>query len=820
MNIIYGGCFCFGIGLYIVLQTNLLTAVSLTVAVILLFLALFLGIVLREKKYFWLRNLFLLCFFLLLGIVNGLRAEPSAAERLQPYFGREVIFTGALEPLNFKERNEYISCVLQCRQLQCGSVVKEFDGRVRVSLNKKEISGRQQLFYHPIVVRGMFTQLQDFRNPGSFQGEIYNRVHNLGGRLQKARVVAVNKPAEENVFGRENKFSLAKLYSWLDWDCCQTRLAVTNWRLRQLLQQKLGDRHGALLSSMLLGGSSALQEETRDIFTANGLSHLLSVSGTHLLLLAGFLLTVLRPIAPTKCKLLATLCLCFYALLCGLKPPVLRALVMSTVLLYGGQGGRRGSMLGLTALVLLTFKPLWLLDLSFQLSFGAAAGLIWLLPACQRLCPQWLPQPLTECLGVTLAAQLATLPLLIENFHQLSLISLVSNLLLTPVLEIIALVAILGLLCVGCGTFLSWCGIFAACSKFLGDIFFNISNFLLAQILVQGNFFGRLPYSQIVVGELPVVCVFLYYVTLGIWADVDCLQFFSNRERRALLFCLTAIILALQLWPQFVRQPLTAYFLDVGQGDCVVLVTPEKQIVVYDTGGLLGLDTGKSIVAPFLRSLGTDKVDKLILSHYDYDHVGGAVGLLQQTRVQELVLPQEIIDENNFQLAANIVQAAENIGTKIIFAEQVKCCQLDDASTMNLLVPTCGEKFVTGNDASTIALVQNIYGSILLTGDLSSEKEELLDVGQVTVFKAGHHGSKNSNSTKFLQQIRPQLTVISCGLTNRYGHPHAETLERLANSGSTILRTDLQGCVKIELGEKLHCYEYRQNNFCELQVAN
>lgn len=825
MDIIYSGSFCFGMGLYMVLQTEFLADVSLLPVAFLLLAALFLGITIKKEKYFLLHNLFLLCFFLLLGVTSGLRVEPSAAQRLQPYFEKEIILQGRLEPLNFKEQNGSISCILQCSQLQVGSKVKSFDGRIRLSLKKEELFGSrqnaaQEIFSRELAVQGTLKRLRDFRNPGSFQGELYNRLHNLGGRLYKARIITLTKqPAQ---FAQENIFAQGSV--WLDWEQWQQSLTIANWRLRQILQQKLGDEHGALLSSMLLGGSNALAEETREIFTANGLSHLLSVSGTHLLLLAGFLMAVVSKIAPTKRKLLVTLCLCLYALLCGLKPPVLRALMMSTVFLYGGSGGRRGSMLCLTALMLLTVKPLWLLDISFQLSFGAAAGLIWLFPACQRLCPQWLPQPLTECIAVTLAAQLATLPLLAVNFHQVSLISLISNLVLTPILEVIALAAILGLAFCVCGKLFAGLALFTTVSDFLSDMCFGSSQFLLAQVLVQGKFLGSLPYSSIVIGSVPLFCVLLYYLGLGIGADVACLQFLRNWERKAFLCFIVAIIFATQIWAQLSAQPLTAYFLDVGQGDCVVLATPKRQVMVYDTGGLAGLDTGKRLAAPFLRSLGKNKIDLLFLSHYDYDHVGGAVGLLQQVEVQELVLPQETPDENNLPLAKNIMQTAQSRGTKIIMAEQGKVWQPDETTSLNLLVPAGFEQnnpqALSGNDASTILLLQNIYGSILLTGDLGSDKEALLDVGKVTVFKAGHHGSKNSNSAELLQEIQPQITVISCGADNRYGHPHTEALARLQNAGSKILRTDVQGCVKIELGEKLRCFAYAQNGWQELQVDN
>ncbi|MBR4847582.1 MAG: DNA internalization-related competence protein ComEC/Rec2, partial [Phascolarctobacterium sp.] len=506
---------------------------------------------------------------------------------------------------------------------------------------------------------------------------------------------------------------------------------------------------GALLCGMLLGGSVGLREELREVFTANGLAHLLSVSGTHFALLAGFLLLVLRPLPVKVRKIVVLVLLCAYALLCGLKPPIVRALCMSAVLLFGGSGATRGNLLCLTGMVLLCFRPAWLLDVGFQLSFGAVAGLIWLYPKLRGYFCHYLPAILGEAMAVTMAAQLAVLPLLVTYFHQLSVISVVSNILLVPVLELATILTMIG---VACDFVLP-----------LGETFIGLAAWLVEQVLVQAKFLASLPFSTVVVGSLPLYCAVLYYFALAIWADIPCLQFVRNRERKLLLGVIGTFLFGTLLWKHFAPIQFTVYFLDVGQGDCAVIHTPERKVIVIDTGGLKNYDTGIRVLVPFLHSLGESKVDVLLLSHYDYDHAGGVEALVRNMSVERIILPSA--DTSNEMEAALLrkgkfysVERA-SVGKKYEFGGTVL-------------------EIVDVKEVSTVASLTYGKHSMLFTGDINSSQEKALkNLEQFDVLKVAHHGSKHSSSLKFLEQVSPKVAVISVGTGNGYGHPHEETLE-------------------------------------------
>ncbi|WP_405382448.1 DNA internalization-related competence protein ComEC/Rec2 [Phascolarctobacterium sp.] len=677
----------------------------------------------------------------------------TGGELTDSYYGSNVVLEGRVEPASVKVGEGYTSIILDCNSITQGNLCRAYSGRVRLGLkDSKNLPKTGSL-----LVSGTLVPLTTLRNPGCFDGELYNRINNFKGRLKNAKLLA----AQANC-------------TW------QEKLQLANLELRQRLQQGMGTQSGTVLSGMLLGGSGVMEDEVRNIFAINGISHVLAVSGTHLLLLAGLLRAVLGvlPVASWVRKTMIIVVLACYALLCGLKPPIVRAFLMSSVLLVGGTGAARGRLLCLAASAMLLVKPLWFYDIGFQLSFAAAAGLLWLLPKCQRLLPETVPDFLREGIAVTLAAQLATLPLTIGYFHVLTPYAIISNIVLLPLLEMAAFLGLLGLLLP------------------FGQMLLQAADFLMQAILVQGTWLATLPGSSIVIGCLPLWCGLVYYAFLLLWAYLPAVQFFTLKERGLLLFALGMVLTGMLAWQQLRPQPLTAYFLDVGQGDCLVVTGSNGRTLVYDTGGLKGLDTGSRVISPFLRSLGKGKVDTLVLSHYDFDHAGGAAGLLKQLQVDEVVLPKQVLDKESVALFQSITAALQAQGSKVTVVREGLCWDLGECAVAQVVaVP---EQAVTGNDASTVLGIYSPHGSLLATGDLGSEGESAYRWQQHTVLKAGHHGSKGSSSEAFLAQVRPQYVVISCGTGNAYGHPHQETLQRLQDIGSKILRTDEDECVVIE----------------------
>lgn len=684
----------------------------------------------------------------LMGLLAGLRAPLPPALSLQDYWQQTVQVYGSIEPLSVKEHDYGTSLILDCQQLYLGQQSLPYEGKLRVSLREK-VPPTGKLW-----LRGTLQPLQVLHNPGSWDSDRWNYVHGLGGRLQKAQLVEA----------RPDRGLLHRLEAW-------------NVQLRQLLLDHVPGEKGRLLGNMVLGGSGGLSTEVYESFVNNGLVHLLSVSGSHLVLLTSFLQLCFGRLPAALGRPLIFLLLLAYGLLCGLQPPVLRALAMSMVLLWGGRDAAKGMILCLTAVFMLIFKPLWLYEIGFQLSFVTVAGLIWLYPKIKIYCCEYLPTVIGEGMAITLAAQLAALPWSIGYFHQLSLVSLISNVLLVPLLELAMLLTILGLALVV---------LLPDCSWLLSP-----ATWILQQTLVQGLVLARLPLATITIGCLPLWCAVFYYLLLALWVDLPVFQFLRNEERRLSLLgsalLLTLVLLVRSFWPQ----PLTIYFMDVGQGDGAVILTPSRQVIVIDTGGLKNYDTGSRIVVPLLRSLGNSRVDLLVLTHGDYDHLGGAAGLARNLEVEQVLLP--LLPEADKE--APILAQVPPKRTRRIGEEH--CFNFGEVQLRLLPAPKDAAQH-SPNYSSYVLLLTYRGQRVLFTGDIDQERERsLTGIGPCQVLKVAHHGSKSSSCSEFLQQVQPQLAIISSGLGNSYGHPHEEVVARLQQCGAKVLRTDHLGAIKL-----------------------
>ena len=812
INYIYIGTLLFILGCYGSLEWWQLNNYN----IFLLCFVIVLLVSLRVKRLYKFWSVSICGIFFLLGAWAGSNTPPNPAKELQPYFQQEVLAYGSIAPESVKRYSYGTSFVLKCEALYVKKASSDFQIEAlqeeNTFLNLQEASETEKEFFKidyrqnlrvftknkalpqmgKVWCSGELLPLNSLRNPGGFDGESWNYLQGLGGRLRKAKV---------NVASEDGSL----------WD----KLAVFNLRLRERILEVASGESGALLCGMLLGGSAGLSDEVREAFSANGLAHLLSVSGTHFALLAGFLLLVLRPLPIKVRKIVVFVLLCAYALLCGLKPPIVRALCMSTVLLFGGSGAARGNLLCLTAIVVLCFRPAWLLDVGFQLSFGAVAGLIWLYAKLKGYFCHYLPAILGEAIAVTMAAPLVVLPFLVAYFHQLPLISLVSNILLVPILELATILTMVG---VACDFVLP-----------LGETFIGLAAWLVEQVLVQAKFLASLPFSTVVVGSMPLFCSVLYYFGLAIWVDLPCLQFLRNRERKLFLGMLGALLFGTVLWKHFASIPFTAYFLDVGQGDCAVIHTPERKVIVIDTGGLKNYDTGSRVLVPFLRSLGESKVDALLLSHYDYDHTGGAEALARNMKIERIILPKAdttseveaaLLRKGKFDLVerASVGRKYEFDGTVLEIVDVPVWENNNKQENNSKMKSEEVERTSTAknrNKGCTVASVRCGKHSLFFTGDISASRERVLkNLSQYDVLKVAHHGSKNSSSLEFLGHVRPKVAVISVGIGNSYGHPHKETLQRLGSVGSKVLRTDELGTIKLIFDETaIECFGYIDNKF-------
>lgn len=558
----------------------------------------------------------------------------------------------------------------------------------------------------------------------------------------------------------------------------------------------------AILFGTLFGGYTDIPKSVVKDFSTTGLVHILSVSGTHIALVAGAILWVGRAAGLSRmaAAVTASLAVLLYGLLAGFTPPVLRSAAMGiislTAVVFGREKDAR-TALALSALVMLVFTPGLIYDLSFQLSFAATAGLVLLCPPLTQRLEQRLPSWLAAGLAVTLAAQLSVLPILAWYFNSLSLSAFIANIVLLPAIEIIVIVGLAGTL-----TAQVWppggLVILASCGSAISIIVFLTSAL------------AALPASSVYLPPFGSTFSIIYYLML-LWyfgykpASLPELTYLYRRSTKLqgfLVACIAVSFIFYIYWPR----PVAVHFIDVGQGDAALITTPHGRAILVDAGGVsgeTGFDIGERVVAPYLKHYGVLSLDYLVLTHGHQDHAGGAAAVAATFPVKNILLAAE----PHSPAITSLIAVKNNQGFIPAYAGQ---SVILDGVTLQVAHAAAGGgegKGKGGNEASTVVRVAYGEHSFLITGDLTAAEEKNMvgrGLGQSTVLKVAHHGAKSSSTQEFLQAAQPAFAVISAGYNNRYGHPHNETLKRLEANRVPYFRTDLQGAVVFRTdGKKL-----------------
>ncbi len=547
-----------------------------------------------------------------------------------------------------------------------------------------------------------------------------------------------------------------------------------------------GDTAG-FLTAILTGDKSGLSEEGSAALSEAGLYHILAVSGMH----CGFLLALVTFLTGRHRRRLTALCalplLAFYAALTGGSPSVLRACVMLAFLLAAPIFHRDSD--GPTALfsalfLILLANPFAAASISLQLSFAAMAGILFLTPRLYRLLLNGkkrnrVPRFLAAGFSATMGALVFTVPLSGWYFGTLTLISPLSNLLC---LWAASGVFLLGLLTVLIGFI---------CLP-LAKLIAVVPTLLARYILTAAGLLAKIPYHAAYFANpyLKYWLLFVYLLFLAAW-----LYRKAPRRKYALAAILTCLTLALtvKLGEWRYHADLDIKVLDVGQGQCVLLASGGEFTLVDCGSGNSWYGPG-DIASQHLRAMGCWKLGRLILTHYDSDHINGVRSLLARMDVDTLLVP-ELADDGP---GGEILELARAHGVTVKAVEDE--INLSIGCAVLTVLPPVGER--EDNERGLSVLASAGEKDILITGDMDGATErkllETYDLSDIEVLVAGHHGSKYSTSNDLLDALAPETACISVG-SNSYGHPADETLRRLAEYGCAIYRTDMQGSIHLSL---------------------
>ncbi|ADU29840.1 DNA internalization-related competence protein ComEC/Rec2 [Evansella cellulosilytica] len=561
--------------------------------------------------------------------------------------------------------------------------------------------------------------------------------------------------------------------------------------IERLINIEEGDT-SALMVALVYGDRSYLTEERVKTYRQLGIIHLLAVSGLHIGLITLSLFYFFCRIGLTKEKtsLILILILPVYIVIAGGAPSVIRASIMCMLVLLAtvvNQKMKVIDLLSILCIVLLIINPFYIFHLGFQLSFLTSFSLI----LSQSLLND--TNKIFTLFKVTFIAQLVSMPLILYHFYEISLLSVVINLIFIPFISMWILPL----------SFLTV--IFQLLFPPLSHVTFYIASTSLSFSHKVLDVASKWKWDMLVFGQPSIYILVLLYAFI-----ILCLVSFEKKI--VILKWISSSLLIGVLSFQYFQPYFYAFaeltILDVGQGDAIVITLPRSKITyLVDTGGYVSwgeersntvYGPGKYVIEPYLKGKGIKKIDKLILTHGHYDHIGEACYLLEEMDVKSIMYPKT---ENIAVEAHDTFGCAQNKKVPVQFVNEGEWWN-EKGQYFAVLNPYGNE--AKENDKSIVLFVNLEGKQVLLTGDIEGDAETRLinsysaDL-HIDILKVAHHGSKSSTSEGFIEHFQPDIAVISAGRNNRFGHPHEEVMSRLDQYNVKAFRTDLDGAVMIKI---------------------
>lgn len=615
-----------------------------------------------------------------------------------------------------------------------------------------------------------------------------------------------------------------------------------------------GGANGAMgeigvLQGILFGDTSGISAEVLERYRVTGVLHVFAASGSNVAFVIAFSWGLLRFFPQGVRVAGSSLAVLFYALLCGGSLPIVRASIMGIAVLWGRLSrGKVANLrwLALAALGMFLANPMVLKDVGFQLSVAAAWGIVSVAPRLKALSGlAKLPRSLRGLLAATLAAQITMLPLLISAFHRISIIGFVANLF---VLFLLGSVLEVGLV-----------GVLFSFVPALAAPFFQVSLWLLqgankilgwlAQlswadfwVLQPGFLFWLMWYGAILVwlfGYQKAVFILRTFLRQGIWKLRACAQTLGFPEKKTTAWrilksaaatrgglhdsermlpweifirqvpwgrLLLGLVLVFLLWSPWSGRELSLSFLDVGQGDSLLIQTPGGRAILIDAGPKTErFDAGERIILPYLLQNRIRHLDAFILTHEHADHLGGARAILNNVPVDWVGIPDVGDRLSNPEWREGLPERVWLDAEKLRTLRAGDRIELDGGAWLEVLGPV---EILKGshsdpNNNSLVLMLHYLNQNVFLTADMEAEEMRTLwGVQEETVdfYKEPHHGSRFSLDKDLLDTIKPEAVLISVG-RNTFGHPAPEVLRYWQERGIPVYRTDEGGTLTLRLGK-------------------
>ena len=561
-----------------------------------------------------------------------------------------------------------------------------------------------------------------------------------------------------------------------------------------------------LLGSIVFGDNAVgVPDSVTDSFVHSGLLHLLAASGLNVALIFGiwfFLLAKLN--INYRVNILSGMAVILvYMLMTGLPPSITRAGIMLELALLAKLIDRKSEAMTLLAVVgaaMLLYNPLYIKDISFQLSFIVTFGLIF----CAKLINHKLgiiPLWASSAVLIPIIAQLWVLGFQVFYFNNIALYSVFANIIVLPLVGVIS--------------FCGFAGSIISLIPYTSPLCFlldkAVSPFLSA-ILLMSNFCKKLPHSLEYLHQPSAFDVFIYYTIIFILFLI--IQTKLPQKVSKILKYLTAILILTLSFSYSKPAPndnLDIIFFSVGNADAILIKTPENNYITVDSGnlGFGGYSSGRGIINEYFKDNGIKTLSTMIFTHYDRDHIGGGADVIKFAEVKSVIMPESKCTTSTCRLLFDELNKSSK--TKKYIIDTSKELVLSNRVKTKIIAP----KAKNENDSSLVTyLVHNKFSALLLGDNTKKSFPEIKKhlTQPITILKLGHHGGARTINEEMLNFLNPKLIVISVG-QNSYRHPNKKTLEIIERHKIPILRTDKDNAVKISsTGETTKVYTYNPKN--------
>ena len=575
------------------------------------------------------------------------------------------------------------------------------------------------------------------------------------------------------------------------------------YNISQIINEKFENKTANIVRTMLLNDDSTIDVETKNIFYDIGIAHILVPSSTHLMYILMFVayFGCILNIKSRMQSAITIMLISIYLVITNFAVSIARVFLMYIVgilfTFFCKDDVTHIQKMSIVLLLLLIDNPLILYNVGMLLSFVSVLAIQLLNNKVKYRLEYGLNRDnknkvvkrVIEMISITISVQLLITPILMNCFNTIYVTSILANIFVVPLSGLLIILSI----------------IFALIYNipFVSEMFIFAINTITQLIVHISQFFNILPLSKILVSPLNFFEMLVYYFSIySIFFSKKYYVLLKNMlkkiKRKAILLIVLVVILGVIYVGNYIK--LSIQFIDVGQGDCTLIQTNGKNILI-DGGGSTSkeFDVGQRVVLPYLLYKRVKKIDYMFVSHFDNDHFAGLKAVVNNIDVRNLVIAKQEDISKDFLEFMMLIQEK---GINVLTVEKGERIGITEDIYIDILFPD--NVYIPNNINNNSIVMKFIYYNVelLFTGDIEKEVEKYLIDNNINVkadiLKVGHHGSKTSSTMQFLERINPIIGIIGVGKKNSFGHPSQEVISRLHGLNCKVYRTDINGEIVIE----------------------